>query len=227
MAPVTIPRSPSMGHTQRGAAGFRPRVRHLLPSARAAPARTATAFCGILLAAALPACSELDGANARSEPSGGATPLRLPDTPPDVAFDAGLAAMRQYFKQVEASPAEGRIDSGVAEYVQTGGTGRFRDEALKFRNRMRRRATLWITQSGTGSLARCQVRVQRLDTADHRVFEQQQRFDDLPNATPIDRDAGVSSLQNQAWTDLPRDRRREREILQVLFNRAKGTVDKS
>ncbi len=187
----------------------------------------AAAFCGAILAIGVPACSELTSATEPAGRSGGATPLTLPNTSTDVAFDAGLAAMRHYFNQVDSNPAIGKIESGQVEYAQTGGTGRFRDNAFKFRNRMRHKATLWITRSDSGTLARCQVRVQRLDTADHRVFRDQQRFNDLPNTTPIDREAGVSSVQNQAWTEMPRDRKREREILQVLFNQASGEPNKS
>lgn len=186
----------------------------------------ASAFCGAILAIGGPACSGLTSATEPAGGSGGATPLALPNTSTDAAFDAGLAAMRHYYNQVDSNPTLGKIESGQVEYDQAGGTGRFRDDALKFRNRMRHKATLWITRSDSGTLARCQVRVQRLDTADHRVFRDQQRFNDLPNTTPIDREAGVSSIQNQAWTELPRDRKREREILQVLYNQASGEPNK-
>lgn len=142
----------------------------------------------------------------------------MPTVSMDRAFDAGLIAMRQYFNHVNILRAEGRLASGWAEYDQKGGTGRFRDATLNFKNRMRRRATLWISSAESGAVAKCQVRRQRLDTADHRIFQQQQQFNDLPNSTPIDRDAATTTDQNQAWTDMQRDRRMERELLQVLFN---------
>jgi len=142
----------------------------------------------------------------------------LPNTSTDVAFDAGLAAMRQYFNHVDVIRTDGRLVSGWAEYDQKGGTGRIRDATLNYKNRMRRRATLWITGAESGSVAKCQVRRQRLDTADHRIFQQQQQFNDLPNATPIDREAGTTTDQNQAWTDMQRDPQMERQLLQVLSN---------
>jgi len=144
----------------------------------------------------------------------------MPNVSSDAAFNAGLLAMHQYFHQVEVARPQRRLESEMVEYDQKGGTGRFRDTALNFKNRMRRKATLWITDSGNGCIARCQVRRQRLDTADHRLFQQQQQFNDLPNTTPIDRDAATTTSQNQAWTEMSRDRKMERELLQVLFNLA-------
>ena len=91
-------------------------------------------------------------------------------------------------------------------------------DSLNYKNRLRRSATLWISSAESGAVAKCQVRTQRLDTADHRIFQQQQQFNDLPNSTPIDRGAGATTDQNQAWTEMQRDRQMERELLQVLSN---------
>lgn len=179
--------------------------------------RVILAGCAIALAGAQ-GCSELSTTSGTDGASGGATPLKMPNSTTDVAFDAGLTAMRQYFNHVDAIRAEGRLVSGWAEYDQKGGTGRLRDATLNYRNRLRRRATLWIRPTESGAVAKCQVRTQRLDTADHRLFEQQQQFNDLPNSTPIDREAGTTTDQNQAWTEMQRDRQMERELLQVLFN---------
>lgn len=179
--------------------------------------RAILAACTLVLAGAQ-GCSELSTLAAVDKGIGGVTPLKMPAVPTDRAFDAGLIAMRQYFNHVDATRTEGRLVSGWAEYDQKGGTGRFRDATLNYRNRLRRRATLWISSAESGAVAKCQVRRQRLDTADHRVFQQQQQFNDLPNSTPIDRDAGTTTDQNQAWTDMQRDRQMERELLQVLHS---------
>ncbi|MFQ5429977.1 MAG: hypothetical protein ACE5E1_06670 [Phycisphaerae bacterium] len=165
-------------------------------------------------------CDDLNAEARLRSSAADATTQRLAETPPDVAFDAGLEAMRQYFNRVHALRAEGRIESSPVEYDQTGGTGRIRETAFKFKNRMRRQATLWVRAAASGSVVRCRVRVQRLDTADHRVFQQNEQFNDLPNTTPIERGAGLSPDQNQVWTDMPRDRRLERELLQSLIARA-------
>ncbi|MCG8404064.1 MAG: hypothetical protein MI923_02580 [Phycisphaerales bacterium] len=172
----------------------------------------------------MPGCSELLTAPAPRTRAEGATPLRLANVAPDVAFDEGINTLKQYFRTVEASPANGRIESRMVEYDQKGGTGRIRDETLKYKNRMRRKATLWIDDSETGVVARCQVRVQRLDTSDHRFFRPHNEFDDIPNATPIDRDAGISTDQKEEWTEMPRDVALERELLRILSSRLSTTA---
>lgn len=182
---------------------------------RSAAARAILVACAIVLAGA-PGCSELSATSGADGAGGGATPLKMPNTTTNAAFDAGLNALRQYFSQVQDLRLEGRLVSGWAEYDQKGGTGRLRDATLNYRNRLRRRATLWISPAEPGAVAKCQVRTQRLDTADHRAFEQQQQFNDLPNSTPIDREAATTTDQNQAWTEMQRDRQMERELLQVL-----------
>jgi len=168
-------------------------------------------------------CSEMFEAPAPQSSAAGWTPLRLPGTAPDVACEAGLRAMRQYFPAAKTVSAGRTIESGTVEYTQAGGTGRFRDGALKFKNRMRRMATLQITETASGCLVRCQVRRQRLDTADHRTFRQQRMFEDVPNETPIDRGAGASPSQSEQWTEMQRDIALEREMLDVLFNQVPKT----
>ncbi len=148
--------------------------------------------------------------------------IRLPDTSPERAFEAGLYAMRQLFPIAEASPAKGLIRSAPREYDQKGGTGRIRDDTVGYRNRMRRTATLLIIERETGCIAKCRVRVQRLDTADHQVFRRNEQFDDVPRETPIDREAGISPSQDQVWTDQPRDRELERQIRNLLRSRVMG-----
>jgi len=128
--------------------------------------------------------------------------------------------MKQWFRVAEASPVDGQVRSVTTEYEQRGGTGRIRDTALKFPNRLRRTATLYVQPWGEGSVVHCVVDVQRLDTADHRVFRDMERFDDYPTDTPIDREAGVTAAQDQVWTDLPRDVQLERDILEVVRSKA-------
>ncbi len=175
---------------------------------------TGWALCLLLTAG----CSEMWQAPAPQSVAAGWTPLRLPDTAPDVACDAGLRAMRQYFPSVKKTPGGLMIESGMVEYTQAGGTGRFRDGALKYKNRMRRMATLQITETASGCLVRCRVRRQRPDTADHRAFRQQRRFEDVPNETPIDRGAAATPSQSEQWTEMQRDKALEQEMLEVLFN---------
>ncbi len=145
--------------------------------------------------------------------------INLPGTSPDAAFDAAVEAVRQYFTTFDASRANGRIETSMVEYTQRGGTGRIRDDALKPSNRMRRQATLLVTSTGDGAAVLCEVRVQRLDTADQRAYQQHREFNDVPNQTPIERDAGVTGAQSESWTDMPRDSKLERDILESIHGR--------
>lgn len=187
--------------------------------------RTKVAWCALMLLGVAPGCSELDAdSNVRTTPSHW-NRIVLPDTPPDRAFDEAIAAVRQYFPAFDASRTDMRIITPMVEYSQRGGTERIRDSAFQTNNRMRRRATLVVSPNGTGSVALCEVKVQRLDTADHRAFQQHREFNDVPNSTPIERDAGVSGSQSETWTDMPRDSKLERDILQIIFNRVKPVKD--
>ena len=176
-------------------------------------------FCVCALSA-LTGCSEMGGSDIGGERTEGWSQAMLPNVPRDEAFDAGVHALRQWFRLEDISPGDGVVRSAVTEYDQKGGTGRIRDTAIGYRNRMRHQATLIVTAQGTGSVAKCMVSVERLDTADHRVFRDNERFQDYPSETPIDRDAGISAGQDQVWTPMPRDRSLEQEILGVLRNRA-------
>lgn len=166
-------------------------------------------------------CSDFEEpAPTRARNEGWST-IRMPFITRDAAYDAGLKAMQQWFKIAEASKVDGQIRSVTTEYEQKGGTGRIRDAALGFKNRMRRTATIYVEGEGQGSVARCVVEVQRLDTAEYRTFQDNDRFDDTANQTPIDRDASVRTTKDQVWTDMPHDRQLEGDILSVL--RAKAT----
>ena len=163
-------------------------------------------------------CSDADytsPARARKE---GWTTVRLQNTSRAEAMAACEYAVKQWFRVEEVSQPNGQIKSVMMEYNQRGGTERIRD-VVKFPNRMRHQARVVVLEQGPDTLVRCAVMVQRLDTADRRVFRDQDRFTDYPNDTPIDRDAGVTANQSEVWTDLPRDRQLESDILGVVKNR--------
>ena len=173
---------------------------------------------GLLIVWHSAGCSEAElssPARARNE---GWTTIRLPNTSRAEAFAAGEYAMRQWFRLEEVSPNNGQIRSVMMEFNQRGGTERLRD-AVKFPNRMRHRARLVVLEQAPDTIVRCIVEVQRLDTADHRVFRANERFTDYPNDTPIDRDAGITAGQDQVWTDMPRDRQLESDIVSVVKSR--------
>lgn len=148
--------------------------------------------------------------------------IRLPNTAPGEAYEAGLYAMKQWFRLAVTDSVEYVVQSDPSEYEQKGGTGRIRDTAIGFRNRMRRIGTLVVQAYDGGCIVKCKVATQRLDTADHRVFRSNQEFADVPNQTPIQGEASVSPKQEQVWTDMPRDRGLEHDILGIVQNRVTG-----
>jgi hypothetical protein len=166
-----------------------------------------------------------DRIDTRRTATGDWTQVRLPNTSSEAAFDAGVYAMQQWFRVTETDPQRGVIQSAPSEYEQKGGTGRIRDAAIGFRNRMRRIGAIVVQEVGDGCIVKCKVAVQRLDTADHRAFRSNQQFGDVPNETPIQQEAGVSPQQEQVWTDMPRDRALERQVLDVVQNRLEGSAE--
>lgn len=196
-------------------------------SIRNKSARQAVAMLQALALIAVAGCSSLEpdesglgGLAATS--SRGWSQVNLPGIQQDAAFDAAVAAVRQWFTLEVTSPETGTVRSRMQEFDQKGGTGRIRDAAIQYRNRMRRSATVIVENTETGCVAKCAVRVQRFDTADHRVFRDQSRFDDYPSETPIDGEASVSAGKDEVWTDMPRDRQLERDILDAIKSRSGG-----
>ncbi|MFH1417507.1 MAG: hypothetical protein ABII12_04375 [Planctomycetota bacterium] len=185
------------------------------------PQRMRPALMGLMiLALTAGGCSDLDAPDTAKGRSGGWAQIRLPNTARPAAYDAGIYAMRQWFRLEETDPERGLIQGAPAEYEQKGGTGRIRDAAIGYKNRMRRTAVMFVKPDAEGCVVSCRVGVQRLDTSDHRVFRDNQRFNDLPNETPIDHDAGIRPSQDQVWTEMPRDREMERQILAIVREQA-------
>ncbi len=177
-----------------------------------------------LLAIVTTGCSDSDArvGDRRSGGSGGATPQTYRNVSMDACIDAATIVTRENFGLVRVSAGSGTIEGGPQSFTQRGGTARVTDPALKPNYNMRRIGTIWLTEADGGITANCQVRVQRLDTADYRSFRTHDEFNDLPTATPIDGDAGLSADQREAWTELPRDNTMERQILGAIYRRLHG-----
>lgn len=140
----------------------------------------------------------------------------------DAVFDAGRSAAAQWFHIDQSRADIGRITTLPAESDERGGTGRIRDETIRYQNRVRRSATLRIHPQGDAVVVECVVVLERLDTADHRTFAQQRTFNEQPTATPVTGEAGVSARQSEAWTEVGRDRGMERKILDSIRMRVQG-----
>lgn len=137
-------------------------------------------------------------------------------------MDAARYALGQWFTVSETRPSEGLVLAAPSEFDERGGTGRLRDAAIGYRNRVRRRAAVRIRSAARGVTVECIVIKERLDTSDHRVFAMNRQFEDVPNQTPIAGEGATSSSQNEVWSDVGRDRTLERDILAALLERLGG-----
>lgn len=138
----------------------------------------------------------------------------------DAALDAARYALSQWFRVERVDRELLTLTSAAAETTERGATGRIRDEAVGYRNRIRRLATLRLRATADGGvIAECHVRRERLDTSDHAALARNMTLDDQPTETPVESAAGVSAEQAQVWTDIGRDRELERRILDVLRSR--------
>ena len=149
---------------------------------------------------------------------------RAPGVSVDQATDATKTSLQQWFGRVNVQPGSPLlVRGGPSEYTQKGGGDRIRD-TVGFNNRLRRTATVQIRPMESGCQIQCVVERQRLDTADQRVLQENRGGSDVPNATPIEREAGLTQDQKDSWTDLPRDRDMERTILNSILARLSGST---
>jgi len=82
-------------------------------------------------------------------------------------------------------------------------------------SRHRHTAILRMTQNGPAVLVQCQVRLERLDNAEHAAFAAEQG-DDRPNKTPIERLGADTARPREEWTYVNRDRQAEAAILDAI-----------
>ena len=187
----------------------------------------ALAILGGLALTGMAGCSQSgDGVFSPRPRVEGWSQRQVPGVTLDEAVTASAAAVRQWFPRTDVRVSNyGLIRTGAVEYSQKGGTERIRD-SIGYRNRLRRSATIEVRPGENGCVVKCVVERQRLDTADRRVFQQNDSRNDVPNETPVTRgDAGLRVDQQDAWTDMPRDRALESDILSAIVARmtaAKG-----
>jgi len=144
---------------------------------------------------------------------------RFPGATDKQIFAAAEFAVRQWFGVKGADVDAGIITTYPLEEQERGGTGRIRDTAIHYPNRIRRRATVRLLPESGVTVVECVVIKERLDTADMRVFEKNRQFDDVNNQTPIQTEAATSARQNDFWSEVGRDRGMEQRILDVVRER--------
>jgi hypothetical protein len=143
---------------------------------------------------------------------------------PEAAVVLGRRVLASHgFRVKSADVDDMSIETFPSEKTVRGGEGRLRDAVVKLPNRVRRTASLEFSSRGGDLQAWCQVKLERLTTADHRVFDHQRRFDDAPTQTPIEREGATTAQQNTVWSSAGRDETLERQILADLRQRIQQT----
>jgi len=119
----------------------------------------------------------------------------------------------EYRLDLDRSSADTLV-SRPTELTDSGQGERVRD-VFGRPNRHRQIAVLRITQEGTSVMLQCQVRTERLDTAERAAFARE-RGDDRPSDTPIDRLGADAPKAREEWVYVRRDRAAESRILDAI-----------
>jgi len=158
----------------------------------------------LVVAAVLTGCS--------TGPSG--TSRRLGSVGYQGAFAAAREVMAQYFEIAEADVGSGTIKSrpkaaqGGPERLLGGGSP------------ARQIATLHLRHEGDEVVAYVSVALQRQDSAVYRhMLASGESYDSVPNLTPAEQEAAVTSEQDHAWRTSRYAHDIEQKVLDDLYRR--------
>lgn len=137
----------------------------------------------------------------------------------DRVMQAAMVILKREFGRVSETSDGRRIISEPLEFRTASDSGTVRDY-VGGKSTMRRIASFTCTPRGETVLAQLRVDVEREDSdrveSSQQSQQQPSRFSDTPSQTPVERDAGVSRKQNQAWIFVKRDLQLERVLLEEL-----------
>ena len=98
-----------------------------------------------------------------------------------------------------------------------------RGTRISSRSDVRQIAEVRVTYAGDDVKVYCRVLLQEQTTRVHQIFAQDRGISDMPDATPIDRDAGTTEQQNIVWQNVSRDKTAERAILRAILEQTGDT----
>jgi len=168
-------------------------------------------LCGSLMS--LTGCASSGAGEERASMS---RVVRSPDR--ERVMQSAMVILKREFGRVAETPDGRRIVSEPLEFRTASDSGTVRDY-VGGKSTMRRIATFSCASRGDTVLAQLRVDVEREDSdrvESSSQSQQQSRFSDTPSQTPVERDAGVSKKQNQAWVFVKRDLQLERALLEEL-----------
>ncbi len=144
---------------------------------------------------------------------------RVVDATPEEVLDYGAVLLRREFGRVAARETGRKLVSAPSEYTTESESDSARD-LYRGRSRMRQQAQLVVSPSGSGSVARLRVDIERKDTGRDRAMRPlNPRLSDAPgDETAINSDAALAPSQNITWTRVRRNRTLERRLLDELVD---------
>ena len=145
----------------------------------------------------------------------------VPDTTLETVRPVAAEVFRSSFRIDTDRSTGDMLVSRPAEATDKVRAERVRD-VLGRPNRHRRIALLRLNQDGSSVMLQCQVRLERLDTAEQAAFARE-RGDDRPSDTPIDRLGADAPKARQEWVYVQRDRQAEAQILEAVVRRLAAT----
>ena len=182
-------------------------------------------FClGLVLLAAAGCESARSGSSMADRPArrpGDFASRRVPDTTIETVRPVAAEVFRSSFRIDTDRSTGDMFVSRPAEATDKVRAERVRD-VLGRPNRHRRIALLRLSQDGSSVLVQCQVRLERLDTAEQAAFARE-RGDDRPTDTPIDRLGADAPKARQEWVYVQRDRQAEAQVLEAIVRQFAAT----
>ncbi len=157
---------------------------------------------GMILLAAAPVLAGCQMDEYRCQPLG--------EVAYDEAFRVGRAVLAQYFSIASADPQSGKIVSRPKPIKAA-------PDRLLGSSPARQLAILRIRRTGGDLYADLRVHIQRQDAGAARAMQPVTVQTEMPNVTPAEETAAVTTEQSQAWENVGRDHALERTILADLL----------
>lgn len=138
----------------------------------------------------------------------------------DAVLAEAAVVLQREFGRLQVDPVTHRIVTQPVEFTTQRSSGTARD-LYGGRSTMRRKATFTVVDQDDSPVARLRIDVERRDTVRRAIMQpRSHRISDAPgHETPIDRDAATTHEQNTVWTQVRRDTKLERALLEELRER--------
>lgn len=136
-----------------------------------------------------------------------------------VLLDTAELALRE--QDYTIATRDDTLGTLIAYPLQTSGASgsiRYKGRLIPA-HRLRRVAEIMLRPGSQTTSIFCRIVVQDQITETHRMFSLDRSGRDVPNTTPIERDAATTTEQNTVWRTLQRDKSAERAVLEAILLR--------